>query len=175
MRVHVHRRPWVNGAATAFVLASCTTSLPPDPPTPTTAVPETRATPLTDTVDPQAVRRAMTMVADWQLANPAAHEPYEWQEAPFWAGLYELALRSSSGQKYLDAIRRHGETTQWQPGPRPFLADDHAITQSYFLLYRLEHDRRMIEPALARFQEMLRSEEHTSELQSLAYLVCRLL
>ena len=97
----------------------------------------------------------MTTVADWQLANPSAHEPYEWQEAPFWAGLYELALRSSGGQKYLDAIRRHGETTQWQPGPQPFLADDHAITQSYFLLYRLEHDRRMIEPALARFQEML--------------------
>src|SRR2546422_5759190 len=24
-------------------------------------------------------------------------------------------------------------------GPRPLLADDHAVTQSYFLLYRLEH------------------------------------
>jgi len=125
------------------VLAACSTSPPPAS--------------LTDIVDPQAVRRAMTTVADWQLANPSAHEPYEWQEAPFWAGLYELALRSSSGQKYLDAIRRHGETTHWQPGPQPFLADDHAITQSYFLLYRLEHDRRMIEPALARFQEMLRA------------------
>ena len=99
----------------------------------------------------------MTTVADWQLANPSAHKPYEWQGAPFWAGLYELAVRSSSRQKYLDAIRRNGESVQWQPGPHTFLADDHAVTQSYFLLYRLEHDRRVIEPALARFGEMLQA------------------
>ena len=97
----------------------------------------------------------MSAVADWQLANPSLHNPYEWHQAPFWAGLYELAVRSSDRQKYLEAIRRHGERTQWQPGPRPFHADDHAIAQSYFLLHSVEKDRRMIEPALARFGEML--------------------
>ena len=137
-------------AATAFVLAGCSTSLPLlQAPAPTTA--------LSDAVEPQPVLRAMTIVADWQLANPSGHKPYEWQEAPFWAGLYELALQSSSRQKYLDAIRRNGASIQWQPGPGPFLADDHAITQSYFLLYRLEHDARMIEPALARFGQMLQA------------------
>ena len=113
--------------------------------------------PVSDAVERQAVLRAMTTVADWQLANPSAHQPHEWQGAPFWAGLYELALRSDARQKYLDAIHRNGESTHWQPGPRPFLADDHAVTQSYFLLYRLEHDGRMIEPALARFGEMLQA------------------
>src|SRR5256885_4916146 len=139
-------------AVTAFVIAGCGTTLPARAPAPA---------PLSDAVEPQAVLRAMTMVADWQLANPSAHKPYEWQGAPFWAGLYELAVRSSSREKYLDAIRRNGESVQWQPGPRPFLADDHAVTQSYFLLYKVEHDGRMIEPALARFGEMLqaRSEE----------------
>ncbi len=119
--------------------------------------PQARATPLSDAVDPQAVLRAMSAVADWQLANPSAHAPYEWHQAPFWAGLYELAVRSSARQKYLDAIRRHGESIQWRPGPRSFHADDHAITQSYFLLHRLDRDRRMIEPALARFGEMLQA------------------
>ncbi|HMG19558.1 MAG TPA: glycoside hydrolase family 88 protein, partial [Gemmatimonadales bacterium] len=113
--------------------------------------------PLSDAIEPQAVLRAMTTVADWQLANPSAHKPYEWQQAPFWAGLYELAVRSSSRQQYVDAIRRNGESIQWQPGPGRFLADDHAVTQSYFLLYKLEHDARMIEPALARFAEMLQA------------------
>jgi unsaturated rhamnogalacturonyl hydrolase len=113
--------------------------------------------PLSDAVEPQAVLRAMSIVADWQLANPSAHKPYEWQGAPFWAGLYELAVRSSNRQKYVDAIRRNGESIQWRPGPTPFLADDHAVTQSYFLLYRLEADARMIEPALARFGEMLQA------------------
>ena len=135
-------------AATAFVIAGCGTTSPPRAPAPV---------PLSDAVEPQAVLRAMTTVAAWQLANPSAHKPYEWHGAPFWAGLYELAVRSSSRQKYLDAIRRNGESVQWQPGPQPFLADDHAVTQSYFLLYRLEHNRRMIEPALARFGEMLQA------------------
>src|SRR3989442_13812093 len=133
-------------AATGFVIVGCGTTLPARAPAPAL---------LSNAVEPQAVLHAMTTVADWQLANPSAHKPYEWQGASFWAGLYEFALRSSSRQRYLDAIRRNGESIQWQPGPRPLLADDHAVTQSYFLLYRLEHDRRMIEPALARFEEML--------------------
>ncbi len=99
-------------AATAFVLAGCSTPLPLQAPAPATA--------LSDAVEPQAVLRAMTIVADWQLATPSGHKPYEWQEAPFWAGLYELALQSSSRQKYLDAIRRNGESIQWQPGPGHF-------------------------------------------------------
>src|SRR5438093_12872888 len=135
-------------AVTVFVNAGGGTTLPARAPAPA---------PLSDAVEPQAVLRAMTTVADWQLANPSAHQPYEWQGAPFWAGLYELAVRSSSRQKYLDAIRRNGESIQWQPGPGPFLADDHAITQSYFLLYRLEHYSRMIEPALARFGQLLQA------------------
>ena len=139
----------VFGAApTLLMLVGCSTTPPPQVPTPK---------PLSDAVDSEAVLRAMTTVADWQLANPSAHKAYEWQGAPFWAGLYELAVRSSSRQKYLDAIRRNGESIQWQPGPHPFLADDHAVTQSYFLLYRLGADRRMIEPALARFDEMLQA------------------
>src|SRR2546423_10865040 len=41
---------------------------------------------------------------------------------------------------------------------------------------RLEHDVGHLEPGpRAALHDVLRSEEHTSELQSLAYLVCRLL
>ena len=58
----------------------------------------------------------MTTVADWQLANPSAHKPYEWQQAPFWAGLYELAVRSSSRQKYVDAIRENGKASSGSRG-----------------------------------------------------------
>jgi rhamnogalacturonyl hydrolase YesR len=104
----------------------------------------------------------MTAVADWQLAHPSAHLPYEWHGAPFWAGLYELALLSPDRQEYLDAIRRNGDSARWNPGPRPFHADDHAVTQSYFLLFSLEHDRRMIGPALARFDEMLQAQHAES-------------
>lgn len=140
-----------------LALASCGTSLPLPATRPVAAVPRPPAVPLSDAVAPQAVLRVMTAVADWQLANPSAHQPSEWHGAPFWAGLYELALLSPDRRKYLDAVRRNGESAQWRPGPRPFHADDHAVTQSYFLLFGLEHDRRVIEPALARFEEMLRA------------------
>jgi len=112
---------------------------------------------LSEAIEPQAVVRAMTVVADWQLANPSPHQPYEWQVAPFWAGLFVLARISGDSARYLAAIRDNGESNAWKPGPRAFHADDHAITQSYFLLYTLAHDRRMIEPTLARFDEMLRA------------------
>src|SRR5437870_12542851 len=100
-------RPSV-AAATAFVIAGCGTTPPPRAPAPA---------PLSDAVETQAVLRAMTTVADWQLANPSAHKPYEWRGAPFWAGSYELDVRSSGRQKYLVAIRRNGQSGHVQTGP----------------------------------------------------------
>jgi rhamnogalacturonyl hydrolase YesR len=127
------------------------------PPGPTTRAPEPAALELSDALEPQAVLRAMTVVADWQLANPSRHQPYGWEVAPFWAGLFVLAHRSADSARYLEALRNNAESNAWKPGPRRFHADDHAITQSYFLLHTLHRDRRMIEPALATFGEMLRA------------------
>jgi len=101
--------------------------------------------------------RVMTAVADWQLAHPSQHQSYEWQVAPFWAGVFELASLSEDSARYLAAIRRNGASNGWEPGPRTFHADDYAITQSYFLLYTLEHDRRTIEPTVEKFDEWLRA------------------
>src|SRR2546425_3357752 len=42
------------------------------------------------------------------------------------------------------------------------------------IMKRLRHRKRFVHAA-ASFKATIRSEEHTSELQSLAYLVCRLL
>src|SRR5205823_10238581 len=42
-------------------------------------------------------------------------------------------------------------------------------------MLRLRGKRAMVATAMRRGNDCLRSEEHTSELQSLAYLVCRLL
>lgn len=108
-----------------------------------------------DALEPRALVVAMTKVAEWQLANPSSHKPYEWHVAPFWSGLARFAPITPSPDGYFDAIRKNGEANEWKPGPRPLHADDNAITQSYFLLYERTHDRRMIEPALARFDAMV--------------------
>lgn len=112
---------------------------------------------ISDAVEPQAVLHAMTAVADWQLAHPSNVPPYDWQVAPFWAGLFTLAQVSGESVRYFERIRQNAESNTWKPGPRPFHADDQAITQSYFLLYTRQHDARMIDPALAAFGPMLKA------------------
>ncbi len=110
---------------------------------------------LVDAVEPRALVMAMTKVAEWQLANPSSHKPYEWHVAPFWSGLARFAPISVSPDRYFDAIQQNGQANEWKPGPRPLHADDNAITQSYFLLYQVKHDRAMIAPALGRFDAMV--------------------
>lgn len=132
---------------------------------------------LSDAVESPAILHAMTVVADWQLANPSEHKTYEWHVAPFWAGLAAFAPLSTQRDRYLEAARRNGEANQWQPGPRPFHADDHAITQSYFMLHEIEADDRMIAPALARFDAMLQeafdeSLEFSSEKTAREWVWC---
>jgi unsaturated rhamnogalacturonyl hydrolase len=96
----------------------------------------------------------MTAVADWQLQNPSSHKLWEWHQAPFWASLYALAPLSRDPKRYYDAMRATGEANEWNHGPNKFHADDHAITQSYFLLNEREKDPKMIAKALALFDEM---------------------
>jgi unsaturated rhamnogalacturonyl hydrolase len=98
----------------------------------------------------------MTRLVEWQLAHPSSHRPDEWHVAPFWIAINTFAPLSAEPRKYLDALRANGAANQWKPGPRPFHADDHAITQSYLLVHETDKDLREITPSLARFDEMLK-------------------
>ena len=73
-----------------------------------------------------AVRRVMTAAADWQLAHPSDHAPYDWTVAAFYTGVMALSDLSDS-PKYYDAMKGIGERNQWRPGLRPGLADDYAV------------------------------------------------
>lgn len=110
---------------------------------------------VSESVEPEAVRSVMTRVADSQLERPAEYPPYDWIVAPFWVGLLTFAPLSRTPARYLESARANGRRNGWQPGPEPFLADDLAITQSYFLLYAVDRDRAEIAPALARFDALL--------------------
>ncbi|HUP47185.1 MAG TPA: glycoside hydrolase family 88 protein [Thermoanaerobaculia bacterium] len=109
--------------------------------------------------DPRFERRAivevLTAAADWQLANPSKHPAWDWTHAPFWIGLNAFAPLSSDQERYLAAVRANGEENRWRPGPRPLCADDHAITQSYFLFHRVNPDRALIQPALQLFDAVI--------------------
>lgn len=155
MRANDHSRMPVLAGLSALAVVACSRPGAAPGPTPEAAGQGTPA--WSDALEPQAILRVMTAVADWQLAHPSQHQAYEWQVAPFWAGLFALAPLSADADRYLGAIRQAGASHGWEPGPRPFHADDYAVTQSYFLLYTREHDRRTIEPTLARFDAWLRT------------------
>ena len=109
-----------------------------------------------ESVDPESVRSAMTRVADWQLQHPSSAYPtHDWAVAPFWVGLLTFAPLAKAPDVYLEAARANGRGNGWQPGPEPYLADDLAIAQSYFLLYLVDRDRAEIAPSLARFDALL--------------------
>src|SRR3989441_2704533 len=83
--------------------------------------------------------------------------------------IYTLSLHDAlpiyDGQRALEM-----ELTLHDPGDRPELLPDHALP---LRVVARDHERRLLR--LAQRHHLGRSEEHTSELQSLAYLVCRLL
>lgn len=107
-----------------------------------------------DALQPDAIVEVMTAAAEWQLAHPSEHPPYDWTQAPFYIGLNEFAPLSKDPQRYLAAVRRNGEENRWRPGLRPLCADDHAITQSYFHLHKVQPDPAIIEPALQTFDQI---------------------
>jgi rhamnogalacturonyl hydrolase YesR len=105
-------------------------------------------------LDRRAIVDIMTAAADWQLAHPSKHPPYDWTQAPFYIGLNAFAPLSRDRQRYLAAVRRNGDVNRWRPGLRPLCADDHAISQSYFHLYLVENEKAMIEPSLLLFDQV---------------------
>lgn len=141
------------GTAEGMLLFAC--SLP-DRQSSTTGpvLPSPSPTP-SESVEPEAIRSAMTRAADWQLQHLSEYRPDDWIVAPFWVGLLSFAPLSRTPDLYLESARANGRRNGWQPGPEPFLADDLAITQSYFMLYAVDRDRAEIAPALARFDALL--------------------
>jgi unsaturated rhamnogalacturonyl hydrolase len=97
-----------------------------------------------------AVRRVMTRAADWQLAHPSEHAPYDWTVAGFYTGVMALSNLSDS-PKYYDAMKAMGKRNQWRPGLSPGLADDYAVIATYAKIYQREKDKKILAPALALF------------------------
>jgi unsaturated rhamnogalacturonyl hydrolase len=104
--------------------------------------------------DRAAVVKVMSAVADWQLAHPSAHEPYDWTQAAYYTGA--MAFAGIAGDpKYVGAMKAMGERNQWRPGLRPGHADDYAVIATYAQLFQRERNKAMLAPSLALFNFLL--------------------
>lgn len=96
---------------------------------------------------PKFIRKQLLKATRWQLAHPK-HKATDWTNGAFYSGVF-AAYQATKSKLILDSLLAMGERTQWRPDRRYDHADDMAICQTYLNLYRLKHDRRMIEPTLA--------------------------
>lgn len=112
----------------------------------------------TNTVEsPSAILGKMRQVADWQLTNASPggkQKMTDWTYGAFYAGV--MALDSIAGTpKYHNAMLDVGRKLDWQPGPRPYHADDQAVGQMYLEMYMKDHDPAMLAPIRAKLDNIL--------------------
>ncbi|MDE3103727.1 MAG: glycoside hydrolase family 88 protein [Acidobacteriota bacterium] len=121
----------------------------PAPPGDSLDVPGPLARDLSPKLDRRHLARAITLVADWQLARLPAETQYDWTFAALYAG-YMAVPDGAGGARYRKAMYDVGEALHWSPGPRVEHADDLAVGQMYLEQYALQHDRKMLDPIRAR-------------------------
>lgn len=102
------------------------------------------------------VLAVMERVADWQLANPARHDPRGWVQGAGYTGMMALAEVSPS-PRFLEAMRQMGAKNAWQPGTRVYHADDHVVIQTYADLFLRDHKPETIAPSIERFDHILKN------------------
>lgn len=105
--------------------------------------------------DPADVAARMARVADWQLAHPSRHAPYDWTQGAYYAGLGAFAELATDA-KYLQALREIAEANAYRPGPRPAHADDHTVAQAWLQLYLIDRHPRQVYPTRALFDHLAR-------------------
>lgn len=119
---------------------------------------------------PRYIKRTMNKAAYWQLKNPK-HELYDWTNGAFYAGVF-AAWETTSSKKLWNAMIEMGEANEWKPGPRLQHADDHAICQTYIDVYRIEKDKKMIEPFREAVDEMMGTPYETGEIRPITWWWC---
>lgn len=92
------------------------------------------------------IKKRLLKVTSWQLAHPR-HALTDWTNGAFYAGVF-AAYDATKSPKILDSLMAMGERNRWRPARKFGHADDIAISQTYFNLYRLKQDQRMIQATI---------------------------
>ena len=117
-----------------------------------------RATGLSPAFKKKDVALALRKVADWQLIRVQDDPSQDWTFAALYAGFMAVPP-AVHGSTYQDAMHQVGNHFQWQLGPRPEHADDHAIGQTYLELYINSHDSAMLTPTRERMDALLQHSD----------------
>jgi unsaturated rhamnogalacturonyl hydrolase len=96
----------------------------------------------------------MRKVGDWELVRSQPYFSREWTFAALYAG-YMAAAKALPEPRYETAMLEMGNSFDWTPGLRKAHADDQAIAQTYFGLFRDYREPRMIVPTEEQFDALM--------------------
>jgi rhamnogalacturonyl hydrolase YesR len=113
------------------------------------------ATGLSPAFKKKDVVQALRKVADWQLKRAEGNYQQDWTLAAMYTGFMALPP-AVNGPAYRDAMTSMGKQFNWQLGPRPEHADDHAVGQTYLELYEQKHDPAMLAPTRESIDALLK-------------------
>ena len=109
---------------------------------------------LSPALKPESIQVAMRKVADWQSARIADEPSRDWTFATLYIGMLS-ASETLKDPHYHDLVLKVAEHYAWKLGPRKTHADDQAIGQSYFWLYKEKPDSERIDPLRTQFDDIM--------------------
>lgn len=92
---------------------------------------------------PSDPERAARAVWKWTRSNPFSHSATDWTMVPLFSGVLAYG-RLTGDHEARDWVKSIAESSNWQLGGRPSMADDHAVGQAYLQLYREDRDPQQI-------------------------------
>lgn len=107
--------------------------------------PGPRATGLSPKLKPREIRKAMKLVADWQIKHSDDRYNIDWTYAALYDGLL-AASRTTGNTRYHDWVLKVARDYNWQLGPRFAHADDEAIGLTYLTFYNENHKPEELVP-----------------------------
>ncbi|MCC7434660.1 MAG: glycoside hydrolase family 88 protein [Methanoregulaceae archaeon] len=92
--------------------------------------------------------RAADAVWRWVRSNPSRYTKTEWMLAPLYSGVLDYADARGDDQPR-ERLRLIGTEIGWKMGPRPGMADDVAVGQSFIQLYERDRNPAQLAPVKA--------------------------
>jgi len=113
-------------------------------------------------IKPEEVKGVMKRVADWQIEHfdesysgrKKPHHQLDWTNAALYIGMVKWA-EMADDEGYYKWLKNIGDDNEWMLHKRKYHADDHAVGQMYFELYRKYNDESMIKPTKDQFDFIL--------------------
>lgn len=107
--------------------------------------------------------RAADAVWQWIRSNPSTYVKTEWMLAPLYSGVLDYAAFTGN-QAAEDWVRNIGDGLDYKLGPRPMMADDQAVGQTYLQLFGKQQDPKMIE-SVRRWADTSLDQAHSEPLE----------